>query len=200
MSSMPATTNGTETGSNLLPVSCRRSGRCRGRRNLSKEAAADVIGQVYNGRKTVQGGDRQNPQSEDFGRTCQAVAAELGVGRATVQRDAARQAPPACRRRVLVVDVERPVAGRQPARRSAVPMRSKSAGSRRRRSPAGVACQPTPRRTHDVDRRSHASRQTRRRTPAGSKPACGRLRVLPADCRSKRVLRSRRPRVRGEQT
>ena len=198
---MPATTNGTETGSNLLPVSCRRSGRCRGRRNLSKEAAADVIGQVYNGRKLANGRPGKLPQSEEVsGPTCQAVAAELGVGRATVQRDAARPAPPACRRRVLVVDVERPVAGRQPARRSAVPMRSKSAGSRRRRSPAGVACQPTPRRTHDVDRRSHASRQTRRRTPAGSKPACGRLRVLPADCRSKRVLRSRRPRVRGEQT
>ena len=181
----------------MSTTTSRRSGPCRCRRNLSKEAAADVIGQVYNGRKTVQGGDRQNPQSEDFGRTCQAVAAELGVGRATVQRDAARPAPPACRRRVLLVDVERPVAGRQPARRSSVPMRSRSAGSRRRRSPAGVACQQPPRRTHDVDRRSHAGRQTSGETPAGSKPAYGRLRVLPADRPSKRVLRAANPGVKG---
>jgi len=66
-----------------------------GRRNLSKEAAADVIGQVYNGRKKAQGGNRgnqhvANPQNEDLaGTTCQAVAAELGVGRATVERSGA---------------------------------------------------------------------------------------------------------------
>lgn len=62
-----------------------------GRRNLSKEAAADLIGQVYNQRKQTKGGDRKsNPQTEDLmGRECQAVADELGVGRATVERDGA---------------------------------------------------------------------------------------------------------------
>lgn len=61
-----------------------------GRRNLSKEAAADVVGQVYNERKTVQGGDRQKPQNEVFdGNAAKAVAAELGVGRATVERSGA---------------------------------------------------------------------------------------------------------------
>jgi len=61
-----------------------------GRRNLSKEAAADLIGQVYNQRKTVQGGDRQKPQNEVFdGNAAKAVADELGVGRATVERDGA---------------------------------------------------------------------------------------------------------------
>ena len=62
-----------------------------GRRNLSKEAAADVIGQVYNGRKR-QGRrtDLTNPQNEDkSGKESQAVAAELGVGRATVERSGA---------------------------------------------------------------------------------------------------------------
>lgn len=57
-----------------------------GRRNLSREAAADVIGQVYNGRKQT-GWKARNPQSEDIAdRTSEAVAAELGVGRATVER------------------------------------------------------------------------------------------------------------------
>jgi len=62
-----------------------------GRRNLSKEAAADLIGQVYNqrkhqGRRT----DLTNPQNEDkSGKESQAVADELGVGRATVERDGA---------------------------------------------------------------------------------------------------------------
>jgi hypothetical protein len=61
-----------------------------GRRNLSKEAAADLIGQVYNQRKTVQGGDRQKPHSEVFdGNAAEAVASELGVGRATVERGGA---------------------------------------------------------------------------------------------------------------
>ena len=62
-----------------------------GRRNLTKEAAADVIGQVYNERKRVHGGDRKSsPQSEDLiQKTCQAVAAELGIGRATVERSGA---------------------------------------------------------------------------------------------------------------
>ena len=47
-----------------------------------------MIGQVYNQRKRTHGGDRKsNPQNEDLNvRECQAVAGELGVGRATVQR------------------------------------------------------------------------------------------------------------------
>jgi hypothetical protein len=58
-----------------------------GRRNLSKEAAADLIGQVYNQRKMPHGRPEKSPQNEDFsGKTCQAVADELGVGRATVER------------------------------------------------------------------------------------------------------------------
>lgn len=56
-----------------------------GRRNLSKEAAADVIGQVYNQRKMPHG-VHKSPQNEDSGKTCEAVADELGVGRATVER------------------------------------------------------------------------------------------------------------------
>ena len=66
-----------------------------GRRNLSKEAAADLIGQVYNQRKQSPGGNRgnqyvANPQNEDLaGATCDAVASELGVGRATVERGGA---------------------------------------------------------------------------------------------------------------
>lgn len=59
-----------------------------GRRNLSKEAAADVIGQVYNQRKQAKGGDRKsNPQNEGLiGEMADVVADELGVGRATVER------------------------------------------------------------------------------------------------------------------
>jgi hypothetical protein len=41
-------------------------------------------------------------------------------------RDAARPAPPGCRHRVHLADDERPVAGREPARRSAVPRRSQT--------------------------------------------------------------------------
>jgi hypothetical protein len=58
-----------------------------GRRNLSKEAAADLIGQVYNQRKNPNGRPAKLTQIEEVsGATCQAVAAELGVSRATVQR------------------------------------------------------------------------------------------------------------------
>jgi len=59
-----------------------------GWRNLTREAAADVIGQVYNGRKKANGGDRKSdPRNEDLiGQTAVAVASELGVGRATVER------------------------------------------------------------------------------------------------------------------
>jgi len=62
-----------------------------GRRNLSKEAAADLIGQVYNQRKQTKGGDRKsNPQNEGLiGEMADVVADELGVGRATVERDGA---------------------------------------------------------------------------------------------------------------
>jgi len=58
------------------------------RRNLSKEAAADLIGQVYNQRKQTKGGDRKSiTQNELLNEaTYDAVAAELGVSRATVQR------------------------------------------------------------------------------------------------------------------
>lgn len=56
-----------------------------GRRNLSKEAAADLIGQVYNARKMPHG-VHKSPQNEDSGKTAEAVADELGVGRATVER------------------------------------------------------------------------------------------------------------------
>lgn len=58
-----------------------------GRRNLSKEAAADLIGQVYNQRKNPNGRPAKLPQNEEVsGATCQAVADELGVSRATVER------------------------------------------------------------------------------------------------------------------
>lgn len=57
-----------------------------GRRNLSKEAAADLIGQVYNARKSGHGGDRSSPQNEDLKKTCEVVSDELGVPRATVER------------------------------------------------------------------------------------------------------------------
>ena len=111
------TTTNTTTTSRSSPCRCRPS----------VPAAADVIGQVYNGRTTVQSGDRQKPHSEVFdGNAAQAVAAELGVGRATVRRDAARPAPAGCRHRVPLVDAERPVAGREPARRSSVPRRSQT--------------------------------------------------------------------------
>jgi len=62
-----------------------------GRRNLSKEAAADLIGQVYNQRKQGKGGDRKsNPQNEGLiGEMADVVASELGVGRATVERGGA---------------------------------------------------------------------------------------------------------------
>lgn len=55
-----------------------------GRRNLSKEAAADLIGQVYNQRKGKQG--VENTQNEYFETTADAVGNDLGVSRATVQR------------------------------------------------------------------------------------------------------------------
>ena len=53
-----------------------------GRRNLSKEAAADLIGQVYNQRKMPHGGTganqhKQSPQNEDSAKTCQAVAPSI---------------------------------------------------------------------------------------------------------------------------
>ena len=59
-----------------------------GRRNLSKEAASDLIGQVYNQRKKPHGGDRKSSYQNDnlTDSMCDAVAAELGVGRATVTR------------------------------------------------------------------------------------------------------------------
>ncbi len=58
-----------------------------GRRNLTKEAAADVIGQVYNQRKRPHGGNNARTQNESLDeKTYDAVAAELGVSRATVQR------------------------------------------------------------------------------------------------------------------
>ena len=48
-----------------------------------------MIGQVYNQRKQT-GFKTRNPQCEDIdGRECQAVAIELGVGRATVERGGA---------------------------------------------------------------------------------------------------------------
>lgn len=56
-----------------------------GRRNLTREAAADVIGQVYNGRKQT-GWKTRFPQNEGIAETAVAVASELGVGRATVER------------------------------------------------------------------------------------------------------------------
>jgi hypothetical protein len=106
-----------------------RSSPCRCRPSVP--AAADVIGQVYNGRKKARGGTganqhKQNPQNEDSALTCQAVASELGVGRAARSRDAARPAPAGCRHRVRLVDAERPVAGRERARRSAVLRRSQT--------------------------------------------------------------------------
>jgi hypothetical protein len=58
-----------------------------GRRNLTREAAADVIGQVYNGRKGPHGGDRASRQNDDLlEKTCKAVAGELGVASRTVER------------------------------------------------------------------------------------------------------------------
>ena len=77
-----------------------------GRRNLSKEAAADLIGQVYNqrkhqGRRT----DLTFPQNEGKSETAQAVADELGVGRATVERDGAYAA--AIDRLTTLLGVER---------------------------------------------------------------------------------------------
>jgi hypothetical protein len=58
-----------------------------GRRNLSKEAAADLIGQVYNQRKRPHGGNNASTQNEYLDeKTSDAVAADLGVSRATVQR------------------------------------------------------------------------------------------------------------------
>jgi len=58
-----------------------------GRRNLSKEAASDLIGQVYNQRKKPHGGDKiSSTQNEYLEKTCEAVASELGVSRSTVQR------------------------------------------------------------------------------------------------------------------
>jgi hypothetical protein len=60
-----------------------------GRRNLSKEAAADLIGQVYNQRKQT-GWKTRNPQNEgNGGETADLISDELGVGRATVERDGA---------------------------------------------------------------------------------------------------------------
>lgn len=56
-----------------------------GRRNLSKEAAADLVGQVYNARKNPNG-VRKLPQNEEAGATAEAVSDELGVSRATVER------------------------------------------------------------------------------------------------------------------
>ena len=49
---------------------------------------ADLIGQVYNQRKQAKGGDRKsNYQTEDLiSETAEAVASELGVGRATVHK------------------------------------------------------------------------------------------------------------------
>lgn len=77
-----------------------------GRRNLSKEAAADLIGQVYNQRKRPHGRPEKSPQNEDFSeKTCQTVADELGVGRATVERDGAYAA--AIDRLTSLLSVER---------------------------------------------------------------------------------------------
>jgi hypothetical protein len=58
-------------------------------------SAADLIGQVYNQRKNPNG-VRKLPQNEEGGATCQAVADELGVGRATVERCGAYVAATCC--------------------------------------------------------------------------------------------------------
>lgn len=57
-----------------------------GRRNLSKEAAADLIGQVYNQRKMPHGVKKITQNELSDGSTYDTVASELGVSRATVQR------------------------------------------------------------------------------------------------------------------
>ena len=57
-----------------------------GRRNLSKEAASDLIGQVYNQRKMPHGVRKITQNELCEGATYDAVASELGVSRATVQR------------------------------------------------------------------------------------------------------------------
>lgn len=58
-----------------------------GRRNLSKEAAADLIGQVYNQRKMPKGRPEKIVQNELLNEaTYDAVATELGVSASTVKR------------------------------------------------------------------------------------------------------------------
>ena len=83
-------------------------------------------------------------------------------------RDAARPAPPRCRRRLRLVDDERPAAGRDPARRAAMPRRSRRAGSRCRRAERVLLA------SH-----SHAGRTTlTHRATRAARPADGRRRVV----------------------
>jgi hypothetical protein len=85
--------------------------------------------------------------------------------RAARSRDAARHAPAGCRHRVHLADDERPIARREPARRSSVQMRSSVAGSRR-----------TPAERVLLASHRHAGRTTlTHRATRAARPAGGRL-------------------------
>ncbi len=59
-----------------------------GRRNLSPEDFRIISGRIYNRRKRQHGGDRKsNPQNEVL-KTAETIAAELGVSRASIERNA----------------------------------------------------------------------------------------------------------------
>lgn len=61
-----------------------------GRRNLSNEQRTMLIGKMYEARKHTHGGDRKSSSQNDdlkmSGRTSEQIAAELGIGKKTVER------------------------------------------------------------------------------------------------------------------
>lgn len=60
-----------------------------GRRNLTEEQKTYMIGKMYEARKNSQGGDRKSSAQNEhlkIGRTAEAIAQEVGVGKETVKR------------------------------------------------------------------------------------------------------------------
>jgi hypothetical protein len=92
-----------------------------GRRNLSPDDFKLFVGQLYNQRKTTQGGDRKSKDQIDtqHGETAKTVATETGVSPATVKRagklaakvDEIKQAEPEMPRKEVIAKAKEIVAG-----------------------------------------------------------------------------------------
>ena len=58
-----------------------------GRRNLNPDTASLLRGRIYNRMKSQRGGDRKSSDHFDHLKTAESLAADYGVGQATIRRD-----------------------------------------------------------------------------------------------------------------